>query len=85
MSHTPGPWSYEEPDEVCRMPKFNVEVKLIVKALFTQQAIIEVEAESREVAEEHVREFLDEFKFAFKDYETMEIDTLDILSIEEAK
>ena len=85
------------------MPKFNVEIKLTVKALFTEQPILEVEAESREVAEECVREFLDKFKnaceepanlnsafvdsldFGLGDCETVEIDTLDVLSIEEEK
>lgn len=44
------------------MPKFNVEVGLTVKALFTRYPTLEIEAESREAAEKYVRELLDKLE-----------------------
>jgi len=44
------------------MPKFNVEVELTVKALFTRYPTLEIEAESREAAEKYVRELLDKLE-----------------------
>ena len=44
------------------MPKFAIEVELTIKALFTKRPILEVEAESKEEAEEYVNELLDELE-----------------------
>jgi hypothetical protein len=44
------------------MPKFNVEVELTVKALFTKRPILEIKAESMEAAEKYVDELLDELE-----------------------
>ena len=44
------------------MPKFNVEVGLTVKALFTKHPILEVEAENEDAAVKYVDELLDELE-----------------------
>lgn len=56
------------------MPKFNVEVELTVKALFTKQPILEVEADNKEAAEKYVDELLDELESTGSCEELAELD-----------
>ena len=56
------------------MPKFAIEVELTVKALFTKRPILEVEAESKEAAEEYVNELLDELEATGSCEELAELD-----------
>lgn len=56
------------------MPKFAIEVELTVKALFTKRPVLEVEAESKEAAEEYVNELLDELENTGNCEELAELD-----------
>ena len=56
------------------MPKFAIEVDLTVKAFFTKRPILEVEAESKEAAEEYVCELLDELEATGSCEELAELD-----------
>ena len=56
------------------MPKFAIEVELTVKALFTKRPVLEVEAESKEAAEEYVHELLDELENTGNCEELAELD-----------
>ena len=56
------------------MPKFAIEVELTVKALFTKQPILEIEAESEDAAEEYVNKLLDELEATGSCEELAELD-----------
>ena len=56
------------------MPKFAIEVELTVKALFTKQPVLEVEAESEEEAEKYVDKLLDELEATGSCEELAELD-----------
>ena len=56
------------------MPKCAIEVELTVKALFTKWPVLEVEAESKEAAEEYVNELLDELENTGSCEELAELD-----------
>lgn len=56
------------------MPKFNVEVELTVKALFTKHPTLEIEAEDEDAAEKYVDKLLDELEATGSCEELAELD-----------